>query len=305
MIYLLDIPFDFGQSKSGVRNAMEHLKSKGLIEILKEMGPIDVRAFNFPVKTLLPQKTSIKHAAMASLANWEISHAIETLDLKNDFLLNIGGDHGMSLGTIHGILYHQPETVVVWADAHGDINTPETSPSGHFHGMPLAFLLQIAQDPHFEWMSRYLFPEKLILIGPRDLDTGEKEIIEKYQIQYYSSKDLNEMGAKKILEMALLKADPQGECPIHFSLDMDLFDQNDFPSTGTHVSQGPKKEEVFLLSELLAKTKRLKSMDLVEYNPEVGTKIELMKSTNTLLNLMRLMAGTILEQTTNTKAGMN
>lgn len=288
-IKLLGVPFDFGQDHFGVRMAADHLKENGLTERLKQIAPVrNLGNINLPFKEEVSQQDHqlIKHSQQSSYASEEISLAIENQDLSESFLLNIGGDHGMSLGTIHGILSSRPDTIVVWADAHGDINTPETSPSGNFHGMPLAFLLNAAKHEDFKWIENYIRPEKLILIGPRDLDQGEIEIIQKLKIQYFSSDDLNTTGAKDILEMALHRADPMGTCPIHLSFDIDLCDLKDIKSTGTRVSHGPKLEEIFLLGGILAQTGRLKSMDVVEFNPLIGSDSDIMASSELIMDFI-------------------
>lgn len=287
-IKILGIPFDFGQYHFGVRMAADHLNDNGLKEKLKKIAPVrNLGNINLPFKqNNLHSDGPIKHSAEASSCNQEISRVIAEENISESFLLNVGGDHGMALGTIHGILSSRPDTIVVWADAHGDINTPETSPSGNFHGMPLAFLLKEAVHQDFEWVKNFLKPEQLILIGPRDLDDGEKDIIRKLRIQYFSSEELNRIGAKDILEMALNRADPMGICPIHLSFDVDMCDQKDIQATGTRVADGPKLEEIFLMGGILAQTGRLKSMDVVEFNPLIGTSREVMASSELIIDFI-------------------
>lgn len=265
-IKLLGIPFDLGQEHPGVKEAAAFLRNLGLISRLQKFSSVeDLGDLTFSAEQ------GVKHLRQAFLGNELISKRILDTNLEQSFLLSIGGDHGMALGSIHGILGHRPETVVVWADAHGDINTPETSPSGNFHGMPLAFLLKVARHPEIEWIKNFLLPQKLILIGPRDLDRGEKEIIERLHIEYFSSDDLNRMGSQEVLEMGLNKVDPLGTSPLHLSFDVDVFDHDDVLSTGTKVRGGPRIEEIFLMGGILAQTGRLKSMDVVELNPQIGT----------------------------------
>jgi arginase len=274
-IHLLGVPFNFGQDHLGVSGAYSFLKEKGLSEMLREIAPVKSDStLRFWERTECQENEAIKYSQEASVASRLISHKIEHMPLNDDFLLSIGGDHGMALGTIHGILSHRPDSVIVWADAHGDINTPITSPSGNFHGMPLAFLLNQAKHHDFEWIRRFIRPEKLILIGPRDLDDGEKDIIQRLKIQYYSSDDLNRIGTKEVLDMALHRADPYSTCPIHLSFDVDVFDDKDFMSTGTRVQHGPRREEIFLMAGLLGETGRLQSMDVVEFNPTLGSEVE-------------------------------
>lgn len=286
-IKVLGIPFDFGQPHSGVRKSANYLRGKGLIKLLGNFTTVEDKGdLIFPLKFQENGSPQIKHEISSSSGNEKISNAIFEMDLEESFLLNVGGDHGLGLGSIHGILAHRPDTVVIWADAHGDINTPETSPSGNFHGMPLTFLLGLASNENFSWIRRKLLSEKLIFFGPRDLDEGEKALIEKHSIQYFSSDEINRVGTQEILSMALHRADPLGQCPIHLSFDVDVFDQKDISSTGTKVPAGPHLEELFLLGGLLADTGRLRSMDIVEFNPEIGTPEEVESSSALILEFL-------------------
>ncbi|MFP5385527.1 MAG: arginase [Bacteriovoracia bacterium] len=286
-IKLLGIPFEFGQDHSGVALAASHLRKNGLLKRLASFTEVDdLGDIKFTEKKKDYIRDGVKFLDEVSQANLLISDKISNLDLQDSFLLNIGGDHGMALGSVHGVLEHHPDSVVIWADAHGDINTPSCSPSGNFHGMPVAYLMKIAKQPEFAWIRNRLLPEKLILIGPRDLDEGEVELIQRYNIQYFSSDDVNRIGSKEILEMALHRADPQGVYPIHLSFDVDFCDELDVSSTGTRVANGPHLEEVFLLGGLLAETGRLKSMDVVEFNPLIGNDKEVRASGDLTLDFI-------------------
>ncbi len=287
-IKLFGIPFDFGQDNYGVRFAYSYLKAQGLADILSEISPVDpVKTLQMPFKQKADAGALIKNKKFCSEINHGISDAVAGLDLRTSFLLNVGGDHGLGLGTVHGLLRQNPETVVVWADAHGDINTPESSLSKNFHGMPLSFLLGIARDKDFGWLTHKLLPKNLIFFGPRDLDPEEERIIEDLQIQYFSSKEINLFGTQELMEMALHRADPFGTKPIHLSLDVDLFDRRDIKATGTIVAEGPRLEEIFLLGGLLAETGRLRSMDLVEFNPLIGSREEVEASGEVILTFLR------------------
>lgn len=284
-INVLGIPFNYGQSHEGVRLGYKHLMTSNLDSRIPSYFQALFNEINFHKRFSEPAD-KIKFINQSSAANKLISDIISEMNLSDSFLLNVGGDHGMGLGTVHGMLNQNPETIVVWADAHGDINTPETSPSGNFHGMPLAFLLEKVRHKSFSWIRKKLIPEKLILIGPRDLDEGEKAIIKELGICYFSSDQMNRFGTKDLLEMALLRLDPMGKCPIHLSFDVDLFDGVDVISTGTRVSEGPRKEEVFLIGEVLAQTGRLRSMDVVELNPMLGEFHEVEASTKLVLDFL-------------------
>jgi arginase len=279
-IKVLGCPFSFGQPHFGVEKTPELLRELKLLDQLNAIAPvIDLGDLDFSLcHKFLPLET-IKKSAQNSLANELISSCIEGEDLTQSFLLNLGGDHGMGLGTVHGLLAQNPDTVVVWADAHGDVNTPESSPSGNFHGMPLSFLMKVARDPVlFPWIKRTLLPSRLIMVGPRDLDQAERDIIEDLKISYFSSEEMNEFGARHLLKKALLEVDPEGRCPIHLSFDVDLFDSMDVISTGTRVESGPYMPEIFNLGKILGATGRLRSMDLVELNPKLGYDSDMRKT---------------------------
>jgi arginase len=287
---LIGLPFNYGQSQDGVSKSASYLRAQGLVKRLSryfdvhDMGDLSLR---------WSRQDCLQDGIIDPQANFQANHLISqyiSRSASRDFQLNIGGDHGVGLGTVHAALQKDPSTVIIWADAHGDVNTPLTSPSGNFHGMPLAYLLGEANHAQYSWSKVKLAPEKLILIGPRDLDQGEREIITKRGVQFYSSRDLNRIGAEGIMATALNRADPQKKAPIHLSFDVDLFDASDVASTGTRVHEGPRTDEVFSLCSWIARTNRLKSMDLVEFNPELGNSLELKKSTELILDLLEIMA---------------
>lgn len=267
-IKFLGIPFSAGQPHRGVEVAPRTLRETGFLRALPgkvlDLGDLDFSLCGERSEGL------IKNEKQSALGNALISEAIASEDLRQSFLLCAGGDHGLALGTIHGLLAHYPDMVVIWADAHGDINTPQTSHSGNFHGMPLSFLLNGDQGIHsFRWLRRTLRPGQLIYMGPRDLDGGERALIEDLGIQWYSSEDINSFGVEALLKHALRIADPSGRCPLHLSFDVDVFDAPDVVATGTRVAQGPLKSEIMKLGRLVGQTGRLRSMDLVEVNPEL------------------------------------
>lgn len=295
-IKLLGLQFASGQDHPGVARACHYLRDVGFKSRLKKSAPVkDLGDLVYELDLDTYIQDGIKNLKEVSSANEQISRFIQKQSLHNSFLLNFGGDHGVGLGTVHGMLAQNPETVVVWADAHGDINTPEVSPSGNFHGMPLAFLIGIAKHPEFSWIREKLLPEKLILIGQRDLDQGEIDIINRYQIQYFSSEELNRIGASEVMEMALEKADPMGLAPIHLSFDVDLFDKYDVCATGTRVADGPLIKEVFSMGKILGETGRLRSMDLVEFNPDLGSEFEVRKSASLIMQFVESTIESVFE----------
>ncbi len=271
----LGVPFHYGQSNKGVAAASLFFRGIGLIQELEKVVRVeDLGDMSF---TLMSEKdTSIRFEQTVAFGCETISSTIQKLDLTNDLLLVVGGDHGLSLGSIHGLLSKNPETIVVWVDAHGDMNPPSASPTGNFHGMPLAFLLnQAGQHKSFSWVKNHLRPEKLILLGPRSLDPEEQRLIRELNITYHSTDEIHEHGMANLLKAALKKIDPKGTSPLHLSFDVDACDPETMPSTGTLVSRGLDAQDMLSLGQELAQTGRLRSIDLVEFNPFIGSADDL------------------------------
>lgn len=271
----LGIPFHFGQGNKGVAAASLFFRGIGLVQELERVATIeDLGDMSFNM--MVEKDTSIRFEQTVAVACEHISNTVSKSMTEEDLLLIVGGDHGLSLGSIHGVLSKNPETVVVWVDAHGDMNPPAASPTGNFHGMPLAFLLQQAgQHKAFSWVKHTLRPEKLILLGPRSLDPEEQRLIGELNITYHSTDEIHEHGMTALIQRALKKVDPLGKHPIHLSFDVDACDPETMPSTGTLVSRGLDSRDMEELGRELAQTKRLRSMDLVEFNPFIGSADDL------------------------------
>ncbi len=191
--------------------------------------------------------------------------ARESLSEKPLFI--VGGDHSLSLGSIQGLLQVNPNLKVIWVDAHGDINTRQTSVTGAFHGMPLAFLLGYDQMPEQTWLSTFLKPENLIYFGIRDLDPAEKHFLNLNNICHYSMGDIQELGLSQVIEQ--IKQLVSG-AQVHFSIDSDAFDPTIAPSTGVRVANGLSFESVQLLIQNVLKVASVKSCDYVELNPQIS-----------------------------------
>ncbi|CRG99274.1 arginase, putative [Plasmodium relictum] len=214
---------------------------------------------------------NIKNVELIGRFNERLFHVMSNELKKKNFVLNIGGDHSIAFASVLSSLHIYKDLKVIWIDAHGDINTPETSPSGNYHGMPLAHSLGLFKKkvPYFEWSETltYLKAENLAMIGIRDIDMYEKIILKKYNINYYTIFDVEQNGIYNTISNALKRIDPSEKCPIHISLDIDSVDNIFAPGTGTIAKGGLTYREINLLMKILADTKRVVSMDLVEYDP--------------------------------------
>lgn len=158
-------------------------------------------------------------------------------------------------------------------DAHGDFNTPATSPSGNIHGMPLSFLtgqMKRYKIPSFDWLTNNLTPNQLVLIGIRSIDPDERQLMKAWGVNVFSMYEIDRFGIGEVMKMAqdiLLK---DGDRPLHLSYDIDAVDPHFAPSTGTRVRGGLNYREAHFIAEFMSETQLLVGMDLVEINPRLG-----------------------------------
>ena len=186
------------------------------------------------------------------------------------------GDHSLAIGSLSATCTYLADLGerhgVIWFDAHADLNTEETSPSGNIHGMPLAIALGKGVPQLCELFEKgFLSPGRTVIIGVRSVDVEEAEIIRDLGVRIFTMKDLDEMGAANCYRRALRIASPKGE-PIHLSFDVDGVDERYVPGTGTPVSGGTTIREAHLLLEMIAESGTLAAMDIVEVNPLLDYK---------------------------------
>ncbi len=185
--------------------------------------------------------------------------------------LILGGDHSLAIGSLAATCnYFLDQSIrpgVIWFDAHADLNTEETSPSGNIHGMPLAVALGRGNSQLCELFDKgFLSPGRTVIIGVRSVDIEEAEIIRDLGVRIFTMKDIDEMGAANCYRRALRIVSPKGE-PVHVSFDVDGVDEKYVPGTGTPVSGGTTIREAHLLLEMIAESGTLAAMDIVEVNP--------------------------------------
>jgi len=201
-------------------------------------------------------------------------------------IINIGGDNSTSIGSINGVLHANPDAIVVWVDAHPDINTQESSPSGNMHGMPLAYLTGL-ENPSNISKSKYLAPKldfnSLAYIGIRDIDPFERYIIDKKNILNYTADDVESAGMDLVVDDLVQTLDPKGERPIFLTFDIDAIDPTIAPGTGTPVENGLDIIDSLYLCNRLGSTGRLVGMDMVEVNPTLEDGNETAKVASELI----------------------
>jgi arginase len=202
---------------------------------------------------------------------------LKTLE-AGKFPLVLGGDHSVAAGTVAGVaeFFRQQRRVqeqkigLIWIDAHADINTPDTSPSGNVHGMPLAAIMGLgpAELADIYGFKPKVHPENCVLVGIRDVDAREKENIKETGIEVYTMRDIDERGMRTVIEEALRVAG-RNTAGYHVSLDMDWIDPEDAPGVGTPVRGGASYREAHLAMEIIADHGRMTSFEIVEVNPVI------------------------------------
>ena len=276
-IRILGVPLDLGQSRRGVDMGPSAVRVAGLEARLEAIGH-DVEDRGNVAVAIAEQKkegdpkakylkeitaTCTKHAEMV----------VKTLELGK-FPLVLGGDHSVAAGTVAGVaeFYRRQNQKVglIWIDAHSDINTPETSPSGNVHGMPLAALLGLGPSDlgNIYNFSPKISRENCVLVGVRDVDARERENIRLAGIEVYTMRDIDERGMRAVIEEALRIAG-RGTAGYHISLDMDWIDPEDAPGVGTPVRGGASYREAHLAMEIIADHGRMTSFEIVEVNPVI------------------------------------
>jgi arginase len=267
-IRIIGVPMDLGQSQRGVDLGPGAIRYAGLSSRLKKLGyqVDDAGNLNVPVRDSLPGGSERKFLPSIQRICEAAYQAARTAVEEGFIPIFLGGDHSIAIGTIGGVTHREP-TGVLWIDAHGDFNTPETSRSGDIHGMPLATLLGKG-FPELVAVGRpgaKLAAEDIVLIGVRDLDSEERMRLRQSAITVYTMRDIDERGMGAVTREALDKLAHRQR--LHVSLDVDGLDPHEAPGVGTPCSGGLTYREAQLLMEILADSRKVASVDIVEINP--------------------------------------
>jgi arginase len=279
-VRIIGSPFDLGASRRGVDMGPSAIRIAGLAERLRAIGlqVDDSRNIQVPPREQIgPRDTDpsdgFAHympeimAACAQIAD-ETAAAIRSGEIP----IMLGGDHSLAAGSVAGVataFAERGERIgLVWLDAHSDIHTPMTSTSGNVHGMPVAHLLGRG-DRGLSSLAKpgpAVRPENLVLVGLRDVDPPEREHVHAWGIKAYTMSDIDERGIAEVIREAMEIAG-RGAAGVHVSLDMDFVDPLDAPGVGTPVRGGVTFREAHLAMELVAESRRLVALDVVEVNP--------------------------------------
>jgi arginase len=268
-ISLVGIPMDLGQSRRGVDMGPSALRYAGIHDRLSALGfeTEDLGNLEIRERATIPGKVGgIGFLRTVVKASERVYKTAREAVAEGKFPLFVGGDHSISVGTIGGVTHDQPAGVL-WIDAHGDFNTPETSPSGNIHGMPLAALTGRGARELVELgrPGATLTSRDVVMIGTRDLDPLEKVALGESGIQIFTMSDIDDRGIADVARDALGRLRQHQR--LHISLDMDVVDPREAPGVGTPVTGGITYREAHLLMEIIAKDGRARSADVVEVNP--------------------------------------
>jgi arginase len=280
-----------GQDLEGPEKAPQYLRDCGLFDVIKSLDWVaqdygDITEHNIVLEKkedLIKEKgsdylyTDLKNALELGAVCKKLYMNTKKMAEAGQFALTLGGDHGLATGSISGLKAAYPDLKIIWVDAHGDCNVPETSPSGNYHGMPVAHLLGWMGDktvPGFDWLSPCITNEDIVFIGLRDLDKEEKKLMRKNNIKCYTMHDILKIGIGGVLEQTLKYLTKDGDHPIHISFDIDAIDPSVAYGTGTKSRGGLLYREAHYIVREAVSTGLVVGLDIVEINPLLDTPKE-------------------------------
>ncbi len=264
---------DLGADRRGVDIGARAIRYAGLNDQLRRLGYTvnDIGNIVVPQPESQPTGEShLKYLEPIIQASEDLANAVTKALQEGEFPLILGGDHSIALGSITGVARVHRDVGVILVDAHGDFNTTETTPSGNIHGMVLAALAGLGHDSLTQiggWSPK-INKQTIVIVGARDLDTGEQELLRSAHIHVFTMTDIDKRGMSEIMREAVDLAG-QGSHSIHLSLDMDSLDPREAPGVGTPVRGGATYREAHLAMEIIADHGRMLSFEIVEVNPVI------------------------------------
>ena len=280
VVNIIGFPMDLGADRRGVDMGPSALRIAGLKEKLENLGYKTIDSGDIFIQIMEKQKISnpkLKYLNEILKTSTTLAGKVERVLEKGDFPLCLGGDHSMALGSIAGIAAYckrkKLKLGIIWIDAHSDMNTDETSPSGNIHGMPLAALLGMGHQKlvNFYGFAPKLKPENCALIGIRSVDELERVTIKKFNLPVYTMTDIDKLGIHRII-VKILRQFREKVDYIHVSFDLDSVDPTIAPGVGTPVPGGLSYREAHLLMESIAECGCMSSLEVTEVNPILDDK---------------------------------
>lgn len=277
---MIGVPMDLGQLRRGVDMGPSAIRCAGVNERLEslcqdieDLGDMTIGQREDEKEGGEPASEELRNLKAITKAGAKLAETVDKIVASGAFPLVLGGDHSIAIGTLAGLVKHYQNLGVIWYDAHADLNTKETSPSGNIHGMPLAISLGIGHEglTGIYGKEMKIKAENIVIIGARSLDDGEKELIRDKGIKVYTMHEIDRLGMTRVMEETIdyLRDRTDG---VHLSLDLDALDPNDAPGVGTPVAGGISYRESHLAMEMLEESKLITSAEFVEVNPILDEK---------------------------------
>lgn len=289
-ISIIDMPLFYGCDNPGVDKGPKVLRENNLLNIFNkshqvcDMGEVHVKSVSSKDKYAANDK--MKYLDEVLDANYSLAKKVYESHENSHLPIVIGGDHALGLGSVAGTSkYFEKNIAVIWVDAHGDINTDETSPSGNIHGMPLSASMGFGHAllTSFFDSEEKVKPSNVFIIGCRDLDLGEVDLIKEHNINVWTMEDIKVKGMSLVLTELMESLHKNKVENIHFSFDIDSLDPSLVPGTGTPVEDGLSFDEGKETIERIIGTNLVRTIDLVEFNPKLD------KTTTTLETCLKLV----------------
>ena len=259
-VEVIGVPMDLGADRRGVDMGPSAIRYAGLNAAIERLGITTVDRGNIPVRvaeSASAAEANAKYLPIIAEACELLAGVVDEVVRAGNFPLVLGGDHSIAIGTLAGVTRARGRAPgVIWVDAHGDINTPITSPSGNVHGMPMHFALE----------ANSVAPDRIVFIGLREVDEGEKRAIRELGVKAFTMSDIDRTGMAGVIAEALAIA-CDGPGSLHVSFDMDGIDPTEAPGVGTPVRGGLSYREAHLLMEAVAASGALGSLEITEINP--------------------------------------
>jgi arginase len=279
-VRIIGFPMDLGAGRRGVDMGPSALRIAGVGDKLSALGynVIDAGDIDIPNPEVAEvQDPKLRYLHEIAAACSDLAGVVEKSLDADEFPIVLGGDHSMAIGTIAGIANHckkhKKRFGVIWIDAHADINSPETSPSGNIHGMPVAVSLGIGAPELTKVGGDFttLAPHQISMIGLRSIDDGERKLLKKLKIEVHTMTDLDKYGVHRIIAKVLSSMRAKVD-HLHVSFDLDSVDPSVASGVGTPVPGGLSYREAHLIMEAIADTGYMSSFEIAEVNPILDTR---------------------------------